>query len=538
MSIPRSLSIAMASALLLCFFVVDPISAEDWQARWIGPAVSAENNRRNSWYCFRKTLVADSVPPTFLAKIACDSKYWLWVNGDLVVFEGGLKRGPTPHGTYFDQVDLAPFFKLGDNSIAVLVWHFGKHGFSHNDSGQVGLIVDGSGGNLSLRTDETWRVIRHPAYEDADNPPPNYRLAEGNIRFDARQDLMDWQTSGISESWSEATILGKAIGQPWGELVERAIPHWKDYGIRDYVSIAETTADKLGNISKPKNEAVDTRRVLIGSLPYNAHIHPRLSITAPPGLRIDLQTDVSVIGGEQCLRAEYITRDGRQEFELPGWLNGHEVRYFLPDEVQVESIQYRETGYDAEFVGKFHCDNARLNKLWEKSRRTLYVTMRDSYMDCPERERAQWWGDAVLEIGEAFYVFDPTNGPQLARKAIRELAAFQRSDKTLYSPVPSGVPPNDQRKNLYDGSWNTELPRQMLASVGYCGFWNYYRFSRDEVTIRQVYPNVRDYLSVWELNESGLVKHRTGEWDWTDWGENMDVSVLENAWYHLALRAR
>jgi hypothetical protein len=43
-------------------------------------------------------------------------------------------------------------------------------------------------------------------------------------------------------------------------------------------------------------------------------------------------------------------------------------------------------------------------------------------------------------------------------------------------------------------------------------------------------------LSVWEWDDSGLVVHRTGEWDWTDWGENKDVAVLENAWYYLALR--
>ena len=39
--------------------------------------------------------------------------------------------------------------------------------------------------------------------------------------------------------------------------------------------------------------------------------------------------------------------------------------------------------------------------MWEKSQRTLYITMRDTYMDCPDRERAQWWGDEVNESGEA-----------------------------------------------------------------------------------------------------------------------------------------
>lgn len=48
-----------------------------------------------------------------------------------------------------------------------------------------------------------------------------------------------------------------------------------------------------------------------------------------------------------------------------------------------------------------------MNELWKRSVRTLYITMRDSYMDCPDRERAQWWGDEVNELGEAFYALSP-----------------------------------------------------------------------------------------------------------------------------------
>ncbi len=55
-----------------------------------------------------------------------------------------------------------------------------------------------------------------------------------------------------------------------------------------------------------------------------------------------------------------------------------------------------------------------------KARRTLYVTMRDTYMDCPERERAQWWGDVVNELGESFYALDPKSRFR-AQKGILEL---------------------------------------------------------------------------------------------------------------------
>jgi len=148
--------------------------------------------------------------------------------------------------------------------------------------------------------------------------------------------------------------------------------------------------------------------------------------------------------------------------------------------------------------------------------------MRDNYMDCPDRERAQWWGDAVNEIGESFYVFDqPAN--LLARKGILELMNWQRADKTIFSPIPAG-------------NWDKELSVQMLASVGKYGFWTYYYHTGDAATIRAVYPRVRDYLNLWKLDGDGLVVHRNGGWDWSDWGREIDARLLDSVWYHLALQ--
>ncbi len=59
--------------------------------------------RANQWICYRRVVHLEEVPRRAVARIACDSKYWLWINGKLVVFEGQLKRGPTPDDTYFDR---------------------------------------------------------------------------------------------------------------------------------------------------------------------------------------------------------------------------------------------------------------------------------------------------------------------------------------------------------------------------------------------------------------------------------------------------
>ncbi len=509
------------AALMMSAGAVTAAVTREWKAQWISPPEAAATN---SWYCFRKKINLNGKPPSAVASIACDSKYWLYVNGEMVVFEGQLKRGPTPQNTYYDEVDLTPYLKPRGNTIAILVWYWGRDGFSHNSSGKAGVIFELNAGAQRIVSDDSWKVRPHPAYlRTTADPQPNFRLSEANVAFDARQDLTRWQETLYNDiSWPQALSSGRPPCAPWNELEKREILQWKNSGLRDYVA-KETKANDDGT------------QTITGKLPYNCHVTPYLKVRSPAGKTIVMLTDNYKGGGSYNMRAEYTTREGEQEYESLGWINGHEMRYTIPSGVEVLDLKYRETGYNADMTGSFHCDNARLNTLWEKSRRTLYVTMRDTYMDCPDRERAQWWGDAVNELGEAFYVFDAVKGPLLARKGIYELARWQRPDKVIYSPVPAGIP-TDMKKTPKDGTWYKELPCQMLASVGWYGFWTYYWNTGDRQTIADVYPHVRDYLSLWKLDDAGLVIHRAGDWDWADWGKNIDMPVLENAWVYLALK--
>ena len=78
-------------------------AATAWGAKasWI-TAADDSVNRPNTWIAFQKDVVMKTKPRSLKARIACDSKYWLWVNGNLVVFEGSLKRGPAPGEGYYD----------------------------------------------------------------------------------------------------------------------------------------------------------------------------------------------------------------------------------------------------------------------------------------------------------------------------------------------------------------------------------------------------------------------------------------------------
>lgn len=470
-------------------------------ANWI-TADDTTRNDRNVWIEFRKEFILKKNMKKAEAKIAADSKYWLWINGEMVVFEGGLKRGPNRNDTYYDVVDLASYLKKGKNEIKVLLWHFGKSGFSHNSSGKSGIILDAP--TIGLFSDKTWLSQRLDRYQMADNPKPNYRLSEANIRYDAR---LEGQ-----EKMKPSLEIGKWGSQPWGNLVARPIPQWKDYGVKNAEWTESKDAD--GNI------------VLSARLPYNMQMTPVIELTAAKeGKVIRLETDHIMGGSEPCIRAEYITKNGHQCYESLGWMNGDELRIIYPENsgIEIHAIRYRETGYNCEREGSFTCSDDMINRFWEKAMRTLYVNMRDTYFDCPDRERAQWWGDVTILIGQSFYQLSP-KANALMKKAIYELVDWQREDGTLYSPVPSGT-------------WKKELPAQMLSSISTYGFWYYYMHTGDLKTIEHAYPAVKRYLSVWNLDEDGLTEFRSGEWSWGDWGYHIDIRLILASWHYLALES-
>ena len=476
-------------------------SAPVQEAHWI-TADDETCNERNVWIEFQKDFDLKTNVKKAEAKIAADSKYWLWINGERAVFEGGLKRGPNKNDSYYDVVDLAPYLKKGKNEIRLLLWHFGKSGFSHKSSGKSGVIFDAP--QIGLVSDSTWMSQRLAAYQSTDKPRPNYRLSEANIRYDARiADQNDFKPS---------VELGKWGDEPWGGLIERPIPQWKDYGVIEAEYVEST--DENGNI------------VLTARLPYNTQMTPVIDLAdASEGTLIRFETDHIMGGSEPCIRAEYITKAGAQKYESLGWMNGDELRVIYPADstVVINSIGYRETGYNCEFEGSFTCSDEAINRFWGKAMRTLYVNMRDTYFDCPDRERAQWWGDVTVLIGQSFYQLSP-DANALMKKAIHELVDWQREDSTLYSPVPSGT-------------WNKELPAQMLSSVSTYGFWYYYLHTGDKETMEYVYPAVKKYLGVWTLDEEGLTNYRKGEWSWGDWGYNIDIRLILASWHYLALQS-
>ena len=489
--------------------VISTEEKTDWQAKWIWDKDNLA--KKNVWMCFRKNITLDKVPEVLIADISADSKYWLYINGETVVFEGSVKRGPEKNSGYYDSVDIAPYLKEGENSICALVWFWDNEtSYSYSSSGQGGFIFEATEGNVNVVSDNSWKVKRNSAYVNNPLYPPNYRLPEYSIYFDARKDFGDWLNINYDVSaWENATEYAVGGEGVYGKLYPRGIPFLKDYGLKDYENSKEYenyTVSKLGG----EKITVD--------IPYNAQVTAYLKIIAPAGKKIRITTENTLIG---AVSTTYITKDGEQEFEALGWVNGEHITYNIPNGVTVVSLKYRETGYNSAFCGDFKCDDEFMNSLWQKSLRTLYVTMRDNFMDCPDRERAQWWGDVTSEMIMTMYSMD-SNSYLLYQKGVEAMLSHVDDTKVLQTVVP------------ISGDY-FELPVQQLAGI--VGFLTYYEYTGDKAFVEKVYGASVDYLKLWKIGENNLVVHRGGSWDWPDWGSKADMTAIENAWVYYALSA-
>lgn len=487
----------------------------DSTAKWVW---LSDNTDKNVWVRFRKSFKLSTVPSSANVKISAESKYFLYVNGNLVVYDGGLKRGSTVDSGYYDALDVSQYLVEGENVICALVWYWGDKGqsYSNASAGRPGFILQGKIGDVDISSNATWKVSKDVAYESGreGEESPNYRLPEYNISYNAENSVDDdWlETKFDDTAWQNADIVGDYGGLPWGNLWKRPIPLHKDYGVKEY----KDSSDYVGMTTTQQTTCVVSTGV-------NVQLSPIFTIVSErSGERITITTEATEDSQGDSVRCYYYTKKGEQTFECLSWMNGQFVKYDFPKGVTVKFLGYRQTGYDTEKVGDFSCNEEFFTRLWQMSYDTLYLTMRDSFMDCPNRERAQWMGDVTNEMEQIIYSMDE-NSYLLYEKAIKQMTGFSKDD-VLPTVAPIG------------NSW-FELPVQNLCAIS--GVWTYYLYTGRSAIVESSLTYFYKYLALWKTSSDNLVVHRAGSWDWMDNDDNglAYTEGIENAWYYKALLA-
>lgn len=519
-----SIIISTLFFVLLSFYPKAVISQEiktpvDWKASWIWTSAKGPNN---TWLSLRKNIKLKSKPKKAITKIAAENKYWLYVNDSLVIRDGGLDGRPDLNNTYYDEIDLAPYLKKGNNCIAALVWYKGgENSYSQITVDQGGFLFQSklSGAGLPfIFSDETWKVKVNTAFcttEQIKNPDGSYKWVAWPILYDAQKEISNWKTFTYNDvSWENATSKGHPPVAPWNNLVYRTIPFWKDYGLKPYLNQSE-----LHNKVITKNNDV-----VVGNLGINIQGTPYFKVDAAAGVKIRVVLN-------DFYYQEYITKNGIQEFECLAWQNSsnHTVRYEfsnIKEPLKILDLKFRQTSYNVDVLGEFSSNDEALNTLWTKCKNTSIVCMRDIYYDCPNRERGQWWGDVSEQILYSFCLYDEKSN-LLSRKGYRELMNTQKPDGSLYTTAPGT---------------EFHLPDQNITAVAM--LWKYYMYSGDKELLEELYPHIKKYIDYCNstANNDGMLVLQSGPWNWIDWGNNKDIvtgstNTVVNASYILLLDA-
>ena len=494
----------------------------DWSAFWIWTKGCSDD----SYMMFRKTFTLDADPGEVTALISAVDKYVFWVNGELTVLDGSLKRGPTPYDSYYDEVPITSL-KAGENTLAVLVAFNGRDGDGSivpvlknadgDEENQAGFLFEMQAGTELIVSDNSWKAMRSPAYKNrvtAGADYPNYKqssmLAERNVYYNAQDELNGWTQPGFDDStWEAAAYIAKPGQLPFGELYAAGTKPVKFEEPADF----SNAADYLG-------KALSEDTTLELDLPGNRQFTWLISLEAPAGKKLTVYTDTYTDTDDiPNFKDTYITREGSQTYENYPWRSGSKLIIEAEAGVTFTSLQYRLSGYNGEQAGNFSSSEVLLDQLWRESLNTVAICMRDTFMDCPDRERGPYMGDASNQIDAVLYSYGE-GGLDIIRKAILNCVAWTTTSNAIPSRAPSTKP--------------QEIPNQSLIFMS--SAYHYWLASGDRETMTAYYHAFINYLKLFETDDTGFVLYRDGSWQWNDWGKNIDAEMLQAGIYAYALK--
>jgi Bacterial alpha-L-rhamnosidase 6 hairpin glycosidase domain/Alpha-L-rhamnosidase N-terminal domain len=535
-----------------------------WKGHWIWvpedkidfgmglPGMTAEP-RKESHGLFRKTFTLASVPGRVPARITADSRYALYVNGQEV------SRGPArsqPRRMMYDLVDLAPYLKAGENTIAVYVKYYGRANsfyipaVPNSGLGKTGaLVFEADLGPAGwLVSDDSWKATKSHAWDVEELP--GFDLMGGGVpveQLDAAKLPVGWQGTGFDDgAWQTAQLLravhigGFARSQPptdpYGPLYPRPIAQLGGAVVAP-ASIQTESLQGAVDASRPGPGARVVASMALpagpaqtaGRLPVTVKIEAgrpvrlladfgrvvaglvQLEVSAPAGTIFELSyVEDPLTGKEQGMFAphngsRYIARgtdDAFEAFDVNGLRRIYLVIHGARGPVTVNRLAVREMIYPWTPGTSFECSDPELNALYKAGIRTVNLNSFDAFTDCPTREQRAWAGDGVVHQ----MVHLATNTDWRLAWQYLNLGSSPRSDGILPMSVAGEI----------EASGGITIPDWSLHWVH--GVYNLYRFQGDRAKVKTYMPVVERILRWYTpyQTQAGVLKDVI-EWDLVDW---------------------
>lgn len=547
-----------------------------WDAKWIH-GQNLENNK-NTFYYFRKTIDIEQIEETKIY-ISAESKYKLYINEQYVSY-GSLQS--QPYYKYYDVIDISKYLVEGKNIIAIHVYYLGT--IDDMVPGLLCQINDHTGKPIAT-TDHTWKVK-----QDKSRRQDTYYVRMNSVtpyqeHYNANEDI-NWKSITCDDSiWDNAIVYSALrnhkstyahLGGPWSRLVPRDIPFMDIHEVlpvditmvEEHIGLAARlrTEDvsinlsakgkpiKYATVENSNNILTDDETSLFKTSTnhldkvFDGYYNPsvildfgrvitasiKLDLTASAGQIIDIGYAERLIDGEfnntieGSFAEEYVTKDGKQQFEAYNWKGFRYVKVLFRDcfeGVQVNHIKAAVTMYPFEERGTFESSDDLLNQVFDISKYTIKICSNECITDTPHREQCQWLGDvSAVTLGAIYSCFGDVMLPE---KFLKQSAANQ---------MPTGLIANTTNKTSFD--WSNVICDYSLWWV--MAVWNHYMYTGKKDVLYENYPTITKIMEAFVpyIDDYGMIDDMP-YWVFIDWAQidKEGECCALNAIYYGAIQA-
>lgn len=451
-----------------------------------------DNEEKNSYAEFFDTFNVENGKTS--VAISVDGDYTLYING---AFVSSSQYGDYEHYKIYDTIDISPYVQRGENSIAILVWHFGENSQRYKKY-KAGLIFEVlENGKVILTSGEHTKSRKSPTYKSGESKKISSQLGF-SYSYDATRE--DSFPRKIADDFSSSRIVYKNC-----EFFARPIKkHELEKPI--FGSVVSQNEDFCHSV-------LDLGKEVVGFLTFD--------------LQAEEETDIVISYGEYLengyvkrkihdrdFSITYRAKKGQNSFT--NYMLRFACRYleiYSRSPVKLEKIGIIPQTYRTEKV-KVDIKNELDRQIYQICTNTLDACMMEHYVDCPWREQALYAFDSRNQMLSGYLVYKDKN-KDYARANLLLISKDRRDDGLLSICYPSGV---DLTIPSFSLHYIVAL-REYLESTG------------DKTLMLEVKDKVEEIIETFLKNEKdGLIYSFEGanHWNFVDWSENLEGSLYNS----------
>lgn len=426
----------------------------------------------------------------YACKLSCDGDYTLFINGKFVETN---QYPDYEHYKIYDEIDITNYLQIGENIVAILVWHFGMV-TQKSIVAQAGLIFEiTKDDQVVCASGENTLVRMSKAYESGRKHVITVQLGYGFAYNSTKED--GW-IDGTGEDFHSASVVEKRC-----VFYPRAN--------KKMVLLDKKSASVVSNENNTRF-VIDLGEETVGipRLDFESGCAQKMVVSWGESLR---DGRVERIIGARDFSFDYFAKPGKNEYV--NYMLRLGCRYL---EVECESpIVLEYAGVIPQVYPtvekKAVLQDSFDQEIYDLCIKTMRLCMMERYVDCPWREQCLYAFDSRNQMLFGYYAYEDGNA-EYAKSNLLLIAQDRREDGLLSICFPCS-------KDMTIPSFSLHYILAVKEYVAYTG---------DNSIIPIVYDKLSSLLSVFANTVQGGLACRFKEkahWNFYDWSPHSEGGI-------------